>query len=699
VTDPNTPSYSGSEAPPNGEETFRADLPPGGGNGKGRGKGPRWLWILLAIFTVLLSAGAFAALAGWRHLERTYFVDLPEVPAREALYEMNRAPAIRFYDRNGVMLASRGPKHGDRVFVRQLPDHVRDAFLAAEDRRFFQHRGVDPIAIWRAWRANRAAGRVVEGGSTITQQLAKTLFLTPDQTMTRKIQEAELARRIEQRLSKDEILELYLNRIYFGANTFGIDGASRTYFDKPAAQLNLSEAALLAALPKAPSQLALHRNMKGALVRQRLVLQRMLREGWITEAEMAAAIANPPQLAATALADDGDIGYALDYATTEVLRLVGSESTDLDVWLTIDGKLQEQGGEVLRSVLQADGRTAGASQAAMVSISEEGAIRTLIGGVDYGESVFNRAVQARRQPGSSFKPLVYAAALEAGVLPSDVRVDEPLDIGGWKPRNYGGGHRGPVTVQAALAASINTISVKLAQEAGPTAIAGLARRFGITTVPADAQLSIALGAYEVPLIEMVSAYQVFQQQGLRLTPYIVEEIRTVRGEPVYRHATASPVPAYDIIRSSMMVRMMQSVITSGTGTGANIGRPAAGKTGTSQNWRDAWFIGFTPDIATGVWVGNDDDRPMNRVTGGELAARAWARYMTAAHAFLPPREFDWLLPEPEPEMEEDPRNWFYEGLADDFARIAGDAPAPPREPDFEPDLAIPPPPQGEDREP
>ena len=303
----------------------------------------------------------------------------------------------------------------------------------------------------------------------------------------------------------------------------------------------------------------------------------------------------------------------------------------------------------------------------MLAISSEGAIRTMVGGLDYGESVFNRAVQARRQPGSSFKPLVYAAALEAGVLPSDIRVDEPLDIDGWKPGNYGGGNRGPVSVETALALSINTISVKLAQEAGVSAIAGIARRFGITTIPPDPNLAVALGAYEVPLIEMVSAYQVFQNQGQRLTPYIIDEISTVRGESIYRHATASPVPAYDIIRASLMVKMLQKVVTSGTGTGANFGRPAAGKTGTSQNWRDAWFIGFTPDYVAGVWVGNDDDKPMDRVTGGELAAKAWRGYMEQAHAYLPPREFDWLLPDQEPEMEDDPRNSFYEGLADEFA--------------------------------
>ncbi len=270
----------------------------------------------------------------------------------------------------------------------------------------------------------------------------------------------------------------------------------------------------------------------------------------------------------------------------------------------------------------------------------------MVGGVDYEQSVFNRAVQARRQPGSSFKPFVYAAALEKGILPTDVRIDEPVKLGAWTPENYGGGHRGAVTVSLALAQSINTVAVKLAQETGGPAIADLARRFGLTTIPHDPNLSVALGAYEVPLIEMVSGFQVFQNQGQRLTPYVVDEITTLDGRQLFLHRTASPTPAYDIAHASMMVRMMERVIASGTGTRANFGRPAAGKTGTSQNWRDAWFIGFTPDVVTGVWVGNDDETPMRKVTGGVLPAEIWRRYMIAAHAQLPARDFDWLLPEP-----------------------------------------------------
>jgi penicillin-binding protein 1A len=648
-----------------GEETFRADRPR-------RRRGSIWLWIL-AVLAVLLAVAAMSAALGVRYVQQTYLQDLPDLPARELLYAVNKAPGIRFLDRNGVLIAERGPKYGDRVTLAQLPAYVPHAFLAAEDRRFYKHGAVDPWAIARAWRANHRAGHVVEGGSTLSQQITKGLFLTPNQTIKRKVQEAVLAWRLEQILTKDEVLELYLNRIFFGANTFGVDGASRTYFGKPASQLTLAESALLAALPKAPSRLALTHSMDAALVRAHLVLDRMEGEGWITPAQHQAALAERPVLSPAALAGDGDMGYALDYATNEVLRLVGPNSPDVTVRLTIDAKLQAAGAAIVRRVVQSQGRAARASQGAMLALGPDGAIRTMVGGVDYGDSVFNRAVQAKRQPGSSFKPIVYAAALEKGLLPSDVRVDEPVEIGDWKPQNYGGGNRGPVTLQTALALSINTVAVKVAQEVGGPAIGELARRFGITTVPPNPDLSVALGAYEVPLIEMVSAFQVFQLQGDRVTPYMVEEVTDVAGHRLFTHQASAPVPVYDITRDSMMVRMLQTVIASGTGTAANFGRPAAGKTGTSQNWRDAWFIGFTPDYVAGVWVGNDDDKPMDRVTGGVLSAQIWKGFMTVAHEGLPVRDFDWLLPDVQPQMEADPRNDFYDGLASDFNAAARSA--------------------------
>ena len=685
MTDDNNDSHGAKSPFGQRREPPEADLTGSPAKGK-RGRRSR-LWAVLkwtgVAMLVLLAAGLVAAGMAWNHVNKTYLQDLPQVPTRQELYASTRAPAIKFYDMNGQFIASRGPQYGENVRLATLPDYVPKAFLAAEDRRFYQHGAVDPWAIARAARANQKAGRVVEGGSTITQQLAKGMFLSPDQNLKRKIQEAALAYKLEQMLSKDEVLELYLDRIYFGANTFGLDGASRTYFGKPATQLNLSEAALLASLPKAPSRMALHRNMDKALQRQRLVLERMRGENWISDAEMRAALAAPPRLAATALANEGDNGYLIDYAQAEVLRMVGQNSPDLNVTLTVDPRLQSAGAQVLRRIIEVDGKASGASQGAMIALDSTGAIRTMVGGVDYTKSVFNRAVQAKRQPGSSFKPFIYAAALEKGVLPTDTRVDEPVKIGDWEPKNYGGKYAGTVTVESALARSLNTVAVKLGEEVGPAAIANLAGRFGITTLPPNPNLSVSLGAYEVPLIEMTSAYQVFQQAGNRLRPYIVAQIQTTDGQVIYTHQTSSPVPAYDIHWASMMVKMMQKVVTAGTGTRANFGRPAAGKTGTSQNFRDAWFIGFTPDYVAGVWVGNDDDKPMNQVTGGQVAAAIWKDYMVTAHMNLPSREFEWLLPDPEPVYEDDPRNGFYEGLAYDFETTEHDA-APPPEPFSQP---------------
>jgi penicillin-binding protein 1A len=651
----------------------RGRKPPRPGQGKPPQKPPRRrlpAWLATTIATVLMVL-AVGALGGAVWLQKAYVAELPPLPHREVLYAFNRAPAIRFYDRTGQLIAARGPRYGDQVRLAQLPGYLPQAMLAAEDRRFYRHGAVDLWAIGRAFVANHKAGRVVEGGSTLSQQLAKTLFLTPDQTFRRKIQEAVLAVRIERLLSKDEVLELYLNRIYFGANTYGVDAAARTYFGKPASQVTLAEAALLAALPKAPTRLALHHGMDEALQRSHLVLRRMEAEGWITADAARAAAAVTPKLAPTAQPNDGDFGWALDFATSEAIRMAGPNSPDLMVRLSIDPRLQRRGAAIVRGAI-ARSRGLHVSQGALVSLSADGAIRAMVGGVNYQDSVFNRAAQARRQPGSSFKPFIYAAALERGVRPTDVRMDAPIRIGGWSPENYGGGYRGPVMVQTALARSINTVAVRLAQECGGKAIGALARRFGFTTLPDDPNLSVALGAYEVSVLEMTSAFQVVQLGGARVQPYIIEEIRNVSGKRVLLHLTSAPAPAYDAARAGVMLRMLQGVTAYGTGVRANFGWPIAGKTGTSQNWRDAWFVGFTPEFVTGVWVGNDDSRPMRKVTGGELPAQIWRAFMIEAHKGVPMRDFDWLLPLPQatPVPQPDHRDGFYDDLSAEFARTA-----------------------------
>ena len=654
------------------EEPFRADLK------HAKARRGRWIWItaLVVVLLGLLTAASGAGYVWWKYLR-----DVPPLPSREALFAVNRAPGIRFEDRGGQVIATRGPRYGQRITLAGVPNYLPLAFLAAEDKRFYKHGAIDPYGIVRAAWVNHRAGRTVQGASTLSQQLAKGLFLTPDRITKRKVQEMYLAWKLEKVLSKDEILELYLNRVYFGAGTYGVDGASQTYFNKPASQLSLSEAALLASLLKAPSRMALTGDMSRAIARSRLVLANMRQEGWITAEQESRALDDTPHLSPLAVQDEGDFGWVLDYATTEAVRIAGQNAPDLVVRLTIDPRLQHAGADVVRQAIAIGGENAGARQAALLSLSADGAIRAMVGGTDYVDSPFNRAVQAKRQPGSSFKPFIYAAALEKGVLPTDIRVDGPVQFGDWKPGNYEGGYRGPMTVQSALVNSINTIAIKLAQEAGGPAIGDLARRFGITSLPSNPDLSVALGAYEVNLLQLTSAYQVFQQGGNRLEPYVIETIATQDGRAIFNHMAApNPVSVYDISKASMMVRMMKKVVEIGTAKRAAFGWPAAGKTGTSQNWRDAWFVGFTPDYVTGVWVGNDDDRPMNKVVGGDIPASIWRRFMLTAHEGLAIRDFPWLLPDTAPRTAPDPRNGFYETLASEFARTAAE-PEPAAAPD------------------
>ncbi len=674
--------------PPEEVETFRADL----AYPRPRRRSRVWGWVrgILILVAVLALIGGGGAM--WVKL--AYLSDLPSPPSADALWTLNQAPGIIFLDRAGALIAQRGPRHGYRVRLADLPPYVPQAFLAAEDRRFYRHGAIDWTGVARAAIANLRAGQVVQGGSTLTQQLAKSLFLKPDQTLKRKVQEAVLAYRLGRMMSRDQILELYLNRVFFGAQAYGVDAAARAYFGKPAGQLTLSEAALLAALPKAPSRLSPAADMPGAVARSRLVLRRMVEEGWITPAQEQAAVAAPPVLAPEP-PEDEDFGYVLDLAQAQAARLAGDKAPDLVVRLSIDSGLQTTATEIVRRVVETDGRRAGATEGALVALAPDGAISAMVGGLDHRYSLFNRAVQAQRQPGSAFKPFIYAAALEAGVKPTDIREDAPVRLGPWSPKNYGGGYRGPVTVDEALVRSINTVAVRLAREAGSQRIGDLAYRFGLASIPTHPGLSVALGAYETNLLELTSGYQVFQQGGRRVNPYLIEMITDSAGKVLYAQPDAAPRQVYDPGRNAEMVRMLRGVIQRGTGVHAGFGRPAAGKTGTSQSWRDAWFVGFTPDWVCGVWVGDDAGRPMDRVAGGDLPAQIWRRFMLAAHQGLPVRDFTGQAPAPPPpapaesdaadaaaspdaEAPAEPqqpsagaRGAFYQGLADDFAAAEG----------------------------
>ncbi len=674
-------------------------------------RGGRALRLAAAILVALLLVGAgLAALA-----IKTFVDGVPPLPDTNALEVANQAPGMTFEDHEGKVIAARGPRHGHLVRLSELPAYVPRAFLAAEDRRFYQHGPVDLRGVARALRANLKAGHIVQGGSTLTQQLARTLFLSPDQTLKRKLQEAVIAWRLEAAMSKNHVLELYLNRIFFGDNAYGVDAAAQTYFGKPASRLTLQEAALLAALPKAPTRLALTNDMEAALARSRIILASMRAEGWIGAGEEQAALSAPPKLAPEA-PGEGDFGYVLDMAAAQAVRIAGAQAPDLVVRLSVDPRLQTAAQGLVRQTIAAEGRRSGFQQGALVLLAPDGAIRALAGGADHRLSAFNRATQAQRQPGSAFKPIIYAAALEAGIRPTDTRLDAPLRVGDWSPSNYGGGYRGAVTLAEALALSINTVAVRLASEIGGDKIGEIAHRFGLKDIPDRPDLSVALGAYEVNLLELTSAFQVFQQGGSRLDPYLIEQIATARGDVLYTHVPSAGVSVYDAANASDMVRMMEGVIAHGTGVRAALDRPAAGKTGTSQNWRDAWFVGFTPDWICGVWVGNDDGASMAKVTGGEIPAEMWKRMMITAHGDTEPHDFAWLPAataddeaadsgEPGADAAADPRGGFYGGLANAFDKVKDgdkvggggrDDPPPDDQPPVGPDN---PPDRGDDRDP
>ena len=595
---------------------------------------------------------------------RLAFAELPPIPDKAALWSLNRPPGATFLDHNGALIGQRGPRHGPPVALKAMPAYLPQAFLAAEDRRFYQHGGVDPLSILRALKADLAARHVVQGGSTITQQVARNIFLSPEQSLRRKLQEAALAMRIESMMSKDEVLELYLNRVYFGGGAYGVEAAAQTYFGKPAARLSLAEAALLAALPKAPTRLDPANDLAAAIARSRHVLAVMRQEGWIRPADEAFALAHPPALAEEASAE-GDFGYVLDLAAKEAKTLLKTPPPDLVVRLAVDPRLQSEAAKAVRAGV---GQFAprGATEAALVALAPDGGVRALVGGLDHRDSPFDRATQARRQPGSTFKAFVYAAALEAGLAPDDVRPDAPVKIGDYAPTNDDGLFIGNVTLAEAFARSLNTVAVRLTHEIGVERVAELSRRFGLKDIPAHPDLPIALGAYEVTLLDLVSAYQVFQHGGGRTQPYLIESISNARGDLLYRRNPRPAEAVYDERRAATMVQMLRGVIEApfGTGRRAQLDRPAVGKTGTSQNFRDAWFVGFTPDWICGVWMGDDRGRPMRRVFGGEGPASIWRQFMLAAHQGLAPREFERST------ARATPRDAFYASLAADFDRDA-----------------------------
>ncbi len=556
-----------------------------------------------------------------------YFV--MQMPAVDTWAVPERPPNIRILASNGQLLSNRGKTGGEAVALRELPYYVPAAMISIEDRRFNEHFGIDVLGLISVGLESLQAGEVTRGASTITQQLAKNLFLSPEQTLQRKVQEALLALWLEQNYSKEEILELYLNRVFFGNGATGIEAAAQRYFGKSARNLSLGEAAILAGSVQRPSRVNPISNPEAAAARARVVLAAMAKEGYISEAEAKAAAIDPNQRIRTKVT--GSESYVADWVESLMTAYIGDAGKDVVVSTTIDWDLQKHAEFVVREAVANQGPERGFTQGALVAMDVDGTVRALVGGVDYAQSQFNRAVTSRRQPGSAFKPFVYLAAMEKGYTPDTVADDAPFEYNGWSPENATGKYLGPVTLRTALAYSLNTVSGRLAIDVGPDKVVEAAMRLGISS-PMLAVPSIALGTSEVSLLELTAAYAPFANGGIGVIANVITRIETADGEVLYEAIPAGPGPVIQPEIVAEMNDMLTTALEIGTGKKAQLdGWPIAGKTGTSQKARDAVFVGYSARMVTGVWLGNDDDTA-TKLSGGNVPVQIWSEFMSKAHA-------------------------------------------------------------------
>jgi len=572
-------------------------------------------WCLVAAIWVTVAVGF---VLGW------YALQLPPI---DRLADMARRPAVTVVASDGSMLANYGDLYGTAYDVKDLPSYLPNAVIAIEDRRFYHHFGVDLFGLVRAAWVNHRAGRVVQGGSTLTQQVAKNLFLTNERSFKRKVQEVLLALWLEHRYSKDQILAIYLNRVYLGAGAYGVDAASRLYFGKPATRISLHEAAVLAGLLKAPVRFSPARDPERAAARADIVLGAMVDAGFVGADQAEAARHDMVSIAHAADKRPGH--YFADWIAEQLPGFISYGDRDLVVVTTLDPPLQRAAEQQVAALLDADSQRRRARQAAVVVLGRDGAVRALIGGRDYGQTQFNRAVAALRQPGSSFKLFTFLAALESGMTPSSTVLDAPIRVGGWAPDNYEGRYMGEVTLADALAHSLNSATVRLIQQVGVRRVTALARRLGITT-PIPDNLSIALGTSEVSLLELTGAYAAVAGDGIGVWPYGIAEVRDRAGHVLWRRAGSGPGRVLEPAVARDADLLLGEVVRRGTGKAAALPIHTAGKTGTTQDYRDAWFVGYAGGLTAGVWFGNDDNSPMDKVTGGDLPARLWHAIMQTA---------------------------------------------------------------------
>jgi penicillin-binding protein 1A len=536
------------------------------------------------------------------------------------------------------VLLSVGPSFGRWLRYDQIPPEMRAAIISTEDRRFRSHIGVDPIGIARSVAVRVKSGHFSQGGSTITQQLARNIFLTNNRTFIRKIKEAVLALALERKFTKDQILELYLNRVYFGGGAYGIDAASRKFFGHDADRLSLGEAAIIAGLVKAPSNYSPTADIEAARTRSSVVLETMAKNGFITPEEAAAA--DPADVRIQQTTNNNSVRYFTDWALPQLDTLIDQTTDPIDVWTTLDPGMQIAADRAIRA------NAPNGAQGALVAIDRDGAVRAMVGGKDYVSSIYNRATQSERQPGSAFKLFVYLTALESGMKPTDTIIDEPVTIGGWSPRNSTRTNLGPVTLREAFSRSINTISAKIGEQVGFSTIADMARRFGITT-EISTYPAMVLGTSDVRLIELTRAFASVGNNGTAVTPYAIRRVVTADGQLLYQHEADEGRVLVAPWVAAEMTDLLQSAVLSGTGRAAQIGRPVAGKTGTTSSNKDGWFIGFSSGLTAGVWMGRDDARPVPGLQGGTAPARAFHDFMTVAVANRPAEPFQTQVPMPD----------------------------------------------------
>ena len=586
---------------------------------------PMGPWILR-----IIKAGVIAGLLGVMVLGIFVAIARGEIDSFEDLKASPNGQMIRVRAADGTVIQSLGPSFGRWLSIDQLPSEMKDAMVAVEDRRYYIHPGVDPIGITRSLYVRAIDGRWTQGGSTITQQLARNIYLNNNKEFGRKIREVILALAMETKFSKDQILELYLNKVYFGGGAYGVDAASRKFFDHGAEDLSLAEAAIIAGLVKAPSHYSPTADAQAAIDRATVVVGVMQDAGMISAAE--AGKVKPADVKMAKQQPQDSVRYFTDWVLPQLDGLIDETEKPIDVWTTLDLKMQRAATTAITA------NAPRGAQGALVSIDRDGAVKAMVGGTDYVTSNYNRAVTAVRQPGSAWKLFVYLAALEAGFRPEDMVEDKPVEIEGWQPKNSSGNYDGEISLRTAFAYSKNTVAAQLGQDVGTSSIANMARRFGITT-PINTQPSMVLGTSETRVIDMTQAFASVASNGRSITPYGISKVTTIDGEILYTAKTARSVQLVEDWVAGAMTDLMQTAVATGTGRAANIGRPVAGKTGTTSSNKDGWFLGFSSGLTTGVWMGRDDARAIGGLEGGRAPAQAWAAYMRVAVSGRPVENF------------------------------------------------------------